>query len=233
MVNSCSFDIKVVSNNACKFLFRINTCMYVLVCFILTIVDAQCVVDIYLNYDCDLSLSNIFKRLVNDLSRIAQGRHALEVGITAQQEKAMRVKGLECLVSILKCLVEWCQDLYINPSTTGLNAVTNIGQLARGPVDTDQEETDDQDDTSADQSVALKEDTPTNRRKQNHLRGASIAVSHPATYHDHGLPLIPAVTSAIDKLSASQTSLNSATDDPEQFESQRQRKEIMEHGMTL
>jgi len=201
-------------------------------CFALTTVDAQCVVDIYLNYDCDLSLSNIFKRLVNDLSRIAQGRHALEAGITAQQEKAMRVKGLESLVSILKCLVEWCQDLYINPSTTGLNAVTNIGQdssLARGPVNTDQEETDDQDDTSVDQSADLK-DTPTTRRKASHLRGASIAVSHPATYHDHGLPLIP---SAVDKLSSSQTSLNSATDDPEQFESQRQRKEIMEHGMTL
>ena len=203
-------------------------------CFVLT-TDAQCVVDIYLNYDCDLSLSNIFKRLVNDLSRIAQGRHALEVGVTAQQEKAMRVKGLECLVSILKCLVEWCQDLYINPSTTGLNVVTNIGQdssLARGPVDTDQEDTDDQDDTSADHSADQKE-TPTTQLKRSHLRGASIAVSHPATYRDHGLPLIPGAASVVDKLSASQTSLNSATDDPEQFESQRQRKEIMEHGMTL
>lgn len=192
-------------------------------------------VDIYLNYDCDLSLSNIFKRLVNDLSRIAQGRHALEVGITAQQEKAMRVKGLECLVSILKCLVEWCQDLYINPSTTGLNAVTNIGQdssLARGPVDTDQEETDDQDGSLTDQSNDQK-DTPATRPKLTHFRGASIAVSHPATYQDHGLPLIPGSVSAMDKLSASQTSLNSATDDPEQFESQRQRKEVMEHGMTL
>lgn len=42
--------------------------------------DAQSVVDIYLNYDCDLALANIFDRLVNDLSKIAQGRHALELG---------------------------------------------------------------------------------------------------------------------------------------------------------
>ena len=42
--------------------------------------DAQSVVDIYLNYDCDLALANIFDRLVNDLSKIAQGRQALELG---------------------------------------------------------------------------------------------------------------------------------------------------------
>lgn len=43
-------------------------------------IDAQCVVDIYLNYDCDLALANIFERLVNDLSKIAQGRQALALG---------------------------------------------------------------------------------------------------------------------------------------------------------
>ena len=42
--------------------------------------DAQCVVDIYVNYDCDLSLANIFERLINDLSKIAQGRQAIELG---------------------------------------------------------------------------------------------------------------------------------------------------------
>ena len=47
--------------------------------------DAQSVVDIYLNYDCDLSLANIFERLVGDLSKIAQGRQAVELGATPQQ----------------------------------------------------------------------------------------------------------------------------------------------------
>ncbi|XP_044734838.1 brefeldin A-inhibited guanine nucleotide-exchange protein 1 isoform X2 [Chrysoperla carnea] len=79
--------------------------------------DAQSVVDIYVNYDCDLSAANLFERLVNDLSKIAQGRHALELGATPGQEKAMRVRGLECLVSILKCMVEWSKELYINPNT--------------------------------------------------------------------------------------------------------------------
>ena len=46
----------------------------------ISVSDAQCVVDIYVNYDCDLSLANIFERLVSDLSKIAQGRHAVELG---------------------------------------------------------------------------------------------------------------------------------------------------------
>lgn len=56
--------------------------------------DAQSVVDIYLNYDCDLSLQNIFERLVGDLSRLAQGRQAVALGATPPQEKMLRVKGM-------------------------------------------------------------------------------------------------------------------------------------------
>lgn len=47
--------------------------------------DAQCVVDIYVNYDCDLNAANIFERLVNDLSKIAQGRSGHELGMTPLQ----------------------------------------------------------------------------------------------------------------------------------------------------
>ncbi|XP_065352555.1 brefeldin A-inhibited guanine nucleotide-exchange protein 1 [Cloeon dipterum] len=85
--------------------------------------DAQSVVDIYVNYDCDLAAANIFERLVNDLSKIAQGRQALELGAAPNQEKSMRIRGLECLVSILKCMVEWSRDLYVNPISQ-----TNLGQ---------------------------------------------------------------------------------------------------------
>ncbi|KAE9540029.1 hypothetical protein AGLY_005281 [Aphis glycines] len=84
--------------------------------------DAQSVVDMYVNYDCDLSAANLFQRLVDDLSKIAQGRQAIELGATLNQEKSMRIRGLECLVSILKCMVEWSKDLYVNP-----NSQTNLG----------------------------------------------------------------------------------------------------------
>ncbi|XP_067108829.1 brefeldin A-inhibited guanine nucleotide-exchange protein 1-like [Osmerus mordax] len=85
--------------------------------------DAQSVVDIYVNYDCDLNAANIFERLVNDLSKIAQGRAGHELGTTPAQELSLRKKGLECLVSILKCMVEWSKDQYVNP-----NSQTSLGQ---------------------------------------------------------------------------------------------------------
>ncbi|KAJ8336938.1 hypothetical protein SKAU_G00381580 [Synaphobranchus kaupii] len=79
--------------------------------------DAQSVVDIYVNYDCDLNAANIFERLVNDLSKIAQGRGGHELGMAPGQELTLRKKGLECVVSILKCMVEWSKDQYINPNS--------------------------------------------------------------------------------------------------------------------
>ncbi|KAL1518342.1 hypothetical protein ABEB36_001979 [Hypothenemus hampei] len=78
--------------------------------------DAQSVVDIYVNYDCDLTAANLFERLVNDLFKVAQGRHSQELGASPNQEKTMKLRGLECLVSILKCMVEWSKDLYVNPN---------------------------------------------------------------------------------------------------------------------
>ncbi|KAJ1123190.1 hypothetical protein NDU88_001663, partial [Pleurodeles waltl] len=92
--------------------------------------DAQCVVDIYINYDCDLNAANIFERLVNDLSKIAQGRSGHELGMTPLQELSLRKKGLECLVSILKCMVEWSKDLYVNP-----NHQTSLGQEKTADVE--------------------------------------------------------------------------------------------------
>uniref|UniRef100_A0A3P8ZT77 SEC7 domain-containing protein n=1 Tax=Esox lucius TaxID=8010 RepID=A0A3P8ZT77_ESOLU len=95
--------------------------------------DAQSVVDIYVNYDCDLNAANIFERLVNYLSKIAQGRVGHELGTTPAQELSLRKKGLECLVSILKCMVEWSNDQYVNP-----NSQTSLGQ--EKPVEQDPSE---------------------------------------------------------------------------------------------
>ncbi|KAM9307961.1 brefeldin A-inhibited guanine nucleotide-exchange protein 1 [Gastrophryne carolinensis] len=96
--------------------------------------DAQGVVDIYVNYDCDLNAANIFERLVNDLSKIAQGRGSQELGMSNVQELSLRKKGLECLVSILKCMVEWSKDLYVNP-----NSQSTLGQ--EKPVEQETNET--------------------------------------------------------------------------------------------
>ncbi|KAJ8305728.1 hypothetical protein KUTeg_016273 [Tegillarca granosa] len=146
--------------------------------------DAQCVVDIYLNYDCDLALANIFERLVNDLSKIAQGRQALALGATPIQEKHIRIKGLECLVSILKCMVEWSKDLYINP-----HSQSNLGQENKPFTETD-------------------------------------ADSGNGTMTSYGS------TASLNSNSSSHATLP-PQDNPEQFQSLKQQKEIMETGIEL
>lgn len=89
--------------------------------------DAQCIVNIYVNYDCNIKAANIFERLVIDLSKIAQGScPSLEMTNnkdSTQQQMQMRIKGLECLVSLLKGMVEWSKDLYTDPNQ--LNCLSN------------------------------------------------------------------------------------------------------------
>ncbi|KAG9290332.1 hypothetical protein G9A89_007063 [Geosiphon pyriformis] len=114
--------------------------------------NPQTLVDIYLNYDCDLSMASVFERIVNALSRVAQGRskntggsamgsligaHAsgllLEnrADLAALQEKRLKVRGLKCLVIIVKSLVEWCKDLDGNTSVgaNGSNAQVHREKL--------------------------------------------------------------------------------------------------------
>ncbi|PIK46914.1 putative brefeldin A-inhibited guanine nucleotide-exchange protein 1-like [Apostichopus japonicus] len=154
--------------------------------------DAQCVVDIYLNYDCDLSSANIFERLVNDLSKIAQGRQPFDLGASPHQEKAMRIKGLHCLVSILKCMVEWSKDLYVNP-----NIQSNLSQ--EKAVGQDQMDND------------SGKGTMTSSGSQNSLNST----------HSTGSSSIPGQTSVV------------PMDSPEQFESQKQQKDIWEQGIEI
>ncbi len=91
--------------------------------------NAQCVVDLYINYDCDLQSTNIFARLVNVLSKKAQARQAITA--TPLQARSIRLKSLECLVSILKCMVEWSKDLFVNSNSVQ----SNLGAENRPQID--------------------------------------------------------------------------------------------------
>ncbi len=50
-------------------------------------------------------------------------------GHVVPQELTLRKKGLECLVSILKCMVEWSKDQYVNP-----NSQTSLGKANSQPL---------------------------------------------------------------------------------------------------
>uniref|UniRef100_F1KQQ2 Brefeldin A-inhibited guanine nucleotide-exchange protein 2 n=1 Tax=Ascaris suum TaxID=6253 RepID=F1KQQ2_ASCSU len=80
--------------------------------------DPQSLVDIYVNYDCNLTATNIFERMVNGISKIAQGGGVTDFGNSAavlqkQRERSMRILGLKCLVESLQCMVDWFDDVYV------------------------------------------------------------------------------------------------------------------------
>ncbi|XP_057520110.1 brefeldin A-inhibited guanine nucleotide-exchange protein 5 [Amaranthus tricolor] len=74
--------------------------------------DPQMIVDIFVNYDCDLDAPNLFERLVTTLSKIAQGTQASDPNSVASSQNAS-VKGssLQCLVNVIKSLVDWEKSL--------------------------------------------------------------------------------------------------------------------------
>ncbi|KAL9245303.1 hypothetical protein vseg_018969 [Gypsophila vaccaria] len=77
--------------------------------------DSQIMVDIFLNYDCDVNSSNIFERMVNGLLKTAQG---VPPGVTTTllptQEPTLKFEAMKCLVFILKSMGDWInRQLYI------------------------------------------------------------------------------------------------------------------------
>ncbi|GJV64071.1 brefeldin A-inhibited guanine nucleotide-exchange protein 5, partial [Tanacetum coccineum] len=70
--------------------------------------DSQMLVDLYVNYDCDLNAPNCFEKMVTTLSRIAQGTQNVDPNsVNATQIGSIKGSSLQCLVSVLKSLVDW------------------------------------------------------------------------------------------------------------------------------
>ncbi|WJX87162.1 Brefeldin A-inhibited guanine nucleotide-exchange protein 2 [Trifolium repens] len=71
-------------------------------------VDSQILVDIFINYDCDVNSSNIFERMVNGLLKTAQG---VPPGVTTTllppQEATLKLEAMKCLVDVLKSMGDW------------------------------------------------------------------------------------------------------------------------------
>ncbi|MED6176821.1 Brefeldin A-inhibited guanine nucleotide-exchange protein 5, variant 2 [Stylosanthes scabra] len=73
--------------------------------------DPQMLVDIFVNYDCDLEAPNLFERMVTALSKIAQGTQNTDPNAVAvSQTASIKGSSLQALVSVLKSLVEWEQS---------------------------------------------------------------------------------------------------------------------------
>ncbi|XP_059458608.1 brefeldin A-inhibited guanine nucleotide-exchange protein 2 [Corylus avellana] len=71
-------------------------------------VDSQILVDIFINYDCDVNSSNIFERMVNGLLKTAQGvPPGVATTLLPPQEVTMKLEAMKCLVAILRSMGDW------------------------------------------------------------------------------------------------------------------------------
>ncbi|KAL4188056.1 hypothetical protein AMTRI_Chr09g42220 [Amborella trichopoda] len=71
-------------------------------------VDSQVLVDIFINYDCDVHSSNIFERMVNGLLKTAQGvPPGVATTLLPPQDTTMKLEAMKCLVAILKSMGDW------------------------------------------------------------------------------------------------------------------------------
>ena len=77
--------------------------------------DGQLLVDLFVNYDCDLESSNLFERLVATLVRVAQQQPScppppplqLDTSNTHHLEQALRQEALQALVNLVQAMLTW------------------------------------------------------------------------------------------------------------------------------
>ncbi|XP_027332157.1 brefeldin A-inhibited guanine nucleotide-exchange protein 1-like isoform X2 [Abrus precatorius] len=85
--------------------------------------DPQIIIDIFVNYDCDVDASNIFERIVNGLLKTALGPPTgSTTALSPAQDITFRHESVKCLVSIIKSMGAWMDqqirigDLYLAKS---------------------------------------------------------------------------------------------------------------------
>ncbi|KAF9680906.1 hypothetical protein SADUNF_Sadunf06G0170400 [Salix dunnii] len=97
--------------------------------------DPQMLVDVYVNYDCDLEAPNLFERMVTTLSKISQGTQIADPNSAAVlQTNSIKGSSLQCLVNVLKSLLDWersCRELEEkSKSTHSLQEEVSAGESA-------------------------------------------------------------------------------------------------------
>lgn len=70
--------------------------------------DPQLIIDVFVNYDCDVDSPNIFERIVNGLSKTALGPPTgSATTLTPAQDHTFRIESVKCLVRIIVSMGTW------------------------------------------------------------------------------------------------------------------------------
>eukprot|EP00760_Papus_ankaliazontas_P026321 PhM_4_TR3024/c0_g1_i1/m.46522/K18442/ARFGEF, BIG; brefeldin A-inhibited guanine nucleotide-exchange protein len=80
--------------------------------------NPQIILDMFVNYDCDVNATNIFELMVFDIARVVQTSHVVPGWVTQMQEITMKVRGLQALVLILRSMVKWASAFAAQPSSS-------------------------------------------------------------------------------------------------------------------
>ncbi|KAM0069316.1 putative Sec7 domain, mon2, dimerization and cyclophilin-binding domain, Sec7 domain superfamily [Helianthus debilis subsp. tardiflorus] len=128
-------------------------------------VDSQILVDIFINYDCDVNSSNIFERMVNGLLKTAQGvPPGVATTLLPPQEATMKLEAMKCLVAILKSMGDWMnKQLRIpDPHSAKVSEVVECSSEITNPplengVATEQEQPIDGSDSHSDASTEISD----------------------------------------------------------------------------
>ncbi|KAL5727977.1 Brefeldin A-inhibited guanine nucleotide-exchange protein 2 [Ranunculus cassubicifolius] len=124
-------------------------------------VDSQNLVDIFINYDCDVNSSNIFERMVNGLLKTAQGVPAgVTTSLLPPQDSTLKLEAMKCLVAVLRSMGDWMNKQLRIPdphSPKRLEVLENGGEsgsvpLANGIVSEQSEGSDTHSEVSSDVS---------------------------------------------------------------------------------
>ncbi|CAM6125431.1 unnamed protein product [Calypogeia fissa] len=108
--------------------------------------DPQMLADVFVNYDCDLEATNLFERMVNSLSRIAQATPVTDPNaVITSQHAALKASSLQCLVSVVKSLNDYTAK-HQEANVAAVAAVelgdgpSNVDPATSGLIDSDEAE---------------------------------------------------------------------------------------------
>ncbi|KAJ4758279.1 Brefeldin A-inhibited guanine nucleotide-exchange protein 1 [Rhynchospora pubera] len=100
--------------------------------------DPQAIVDIFVNYDCDVDAPNIFERIVNGLVKTALGvPPGTATSLSPAQDQTFRIESVKCLATVIKSMGIWMdQQLKIGDftpkgtETDGAHSVDTFGSFS-------------------------------------------------------------------------------------------------------
>eukprot|EP01124_Arcella_intermedia_P007339 TRINITY_DN14468_c0_g1_i2.p1 TRINITY_DN14468_c0_g1~~TRINITY_DN14468_c0_g1_i2.p1 ORF type:complete len:2692 (+),score=798.91 TRINITY_DN14468_c0_g1_i2:41-8116(+) len=81
----------------------------------------QVLVDIFVNYDCDIDAKDLFGLVVETLARISQSPADSDPLTTPPQWNSVKSLALEGLIDICNSLVEFCNEIHMTPPSDIMN----------------------------------------------------------------------------------------------------------------